>query len=302
MAMPCSIALPGFGDHGMQDAEGNPCALKTAEDFFLRGLANMAFAGGKAVPPASDDDMLVTGVDRYQPLLQAQLKDDEWRQVAMLMTRGGRFDKIDAAWKGQHIRKAHAPALQVWMEDVAKMRHSMTGERLSGCPTYFPTRLADGSAMRAHFPEAQWPMLMTSYKSNLMSSMSIGVARLRQVHPHNPVSLNREDAARLGVKNGDTVRITTPGSSMLATALVRDGVISGALAVEYGYGHTELGARAHTVDGKVLPNNPQHANGVNLNDLGFADPSRAPDQRNVWIDWVSGAVVRQGLPARIERV
>ncbi len=296
------LALPGFGDHGIKDAEGNPCALKTAEDFFLRGLANIAFAGGKAVPPASDDDMLVTGVDRYQPLLQAQLKDDEWRQVAMLMTRGGRFDKIDAAWKGQHIRKAHAPALQVWMEDVAKMRHSMTGERLSGCPTYFPTRLADGSAMREHFPEDQWPMLMTSYKSNLMSSMSIGVARLRQVHPHNPVSVNREDAARLGIKNGDTVRITTPGSSMLATALVRDGVISGALAVEYGYGHTELGARAHTVDGKVLPNNPQHANGVNLNDLGFADPSRAPDQRNVWIDWVSGAVVRQGLPARIERV
>ena len=34
MAMPCSIALPGFGDHGIKDAEGNPCALKTAEDFF----------------------------------------------------------------------------------------------------------------------------------------------------------------------------------------------------------------------------------------------------------------------------
>lgn len=31
----------------------------------------MEFAGGKVVPPASDDDMLVTGVNRYQPLLQA---------------------------------------------------------------------------------------------------------------------------------------------------------------------------------------------------------------------------------------
>ena len=296
------LQLPGFGDQGMSDAQGNPCALKTAEDFFLRGLANMAFAGGKAVPPASDDDMLVTGVDRYQPLLQSQLKDDEWRQVAMLMTRGGRFDKIDAAWKGEHIRKPHALPLQLWMEDVAKMRHSMTGERLSGCPTWYPTRLADGRAMREHFPEDQWPMLMTSYKSNLMSSMSIGVARLRQVHPHNPVSVNREDAARLGLKNGDTLRLTTPGKSMLAVALVRDGMMPGAIAIEHGYGHTELGARQHTVDGKVLPHNPQHANGVNLNDLGFADPSRAEGQRNVWIDWVSGAVVRQGLPVRIERV
>ena len=296
------LELPGFGDQGMSDAEGNPCALKTAEDFFLRGLANMAFSGGKAVPAASDDDMLVTGVDAWQPRLKAHLKDAEWRQVAMLMTRGGRFDRIEAAWKGDHIRKAHAPALQVWMEDLAKMRHSMTGEPLSGCPTYFPTRMADGSAMRAHFPEDQWPMLMTSYKSNLMSSMSIGVARLRQVHPHNPVSINRQDAARLGVGNGDTVRLTTPGSSMLAVALVRDGMAPGAIAIEYGYGHTELGARTHTVDGKALPHNPQHGNGVNLNDLGFADPSRTPDQTNVWIDWVSGAVVRQGLPARIERV
>ena len=177
----------------------------------------------------------------------------------------------------------------------------MTGERLSGCPTWYPTRLADGSAMRQHFPEAQWPLLMTSYKSNLMSSMSIGVARLRQVHPHNPVSVNREDAARLGVKNGDTVRLTTPGKSMLAVALVRDGVMPGAIAIEHGYGHTELGARTHTVDGKALAQNPQHANGVNLNDLGFADPSRGKE-RNVWVDGVSGAVVRQGLPVRLELV
>lgn len=294
------LQLPGFGDHAMADAQGNPFALKTAEDFFLRGLANMAFAGGKPVPPASDDDMTVTGVDRYQDLLQSQLKDDEWRQVAMLMTRGGRFDKLDAAWKGARIRKAHAPALQVWNEDLAKMRHSMTGDRLSGCPTWYPTRLADGSAMRQHYPEDQWPLLLTSYKSNLMSSMSIGVTRLRQVHPHNPASVNRADAERLGLKNGDTIRIATPGGSMLATALVRDGVMPGAVAIEYGYGHTELGARRHLVDGKAQPHNSQHANGVNLNDLGFADPTRG-EQRNVWIDWVSGAVVRQGLPARIER-
>ncbi len=295
------LKLPGFGEQGLSDFQGNPCALKTAEDFYLRGLANMAFAGGKAVPPASDDDLQVTGADRYQSLLQTQLKDDEWRQVAMLMTRGGRFDTIEAAWKGEHIRKPHTEPLQLWSEEVATMRHSMTGERLSGCPTWYPTRLADGSDMRDHFPQDQWPMLMTSYKSNLMSSMSIGIARLRQVHPHNPVSVNREDAARLGLKNGDTVRLTTPGKSMLAVALVRDGMMRGAIAIEHGYGHTELGAREHTVDGKALARNPQHANGVNLNDLGFADPSRG-EHRNIWVDWVSGAAVRQGLPVRIERV
>ncbi|MDI8799948.1 hypothetical protein MJM59_31655, partial [Salmonella enterica subsp. enterica serovar Montevideo] len=40
--------------------------------------------------------------------------------------------------------------------------------------------------------------------------------------------------------------------------------------------------------------------GINLNDLGFADPTR--NITNTWLDWVSGAAVRQGLPAKIERI
>ena len=44
----------------------------------------------------------------------------------------------------------------------------------------------------------------------------------------------------------------------------------------------------------------QIKSGINLNDLGFADPTR--QVANTWLDWVSGAAVRQGLPARIERV
>src|SRR5699024_7068347 len=166
---------------------------------------------------------------------------------------------------------------------------------------WYPTRLADGSAMRESFDEAQWPFLMTSYKSNLMSSLSIGVDRLRQVHPHNPLSINREDAQALGIKNGDTIRLVTPGSSVEGVAMIRDGVMKGAVAIEHGYGHRELGARAHTIDGVSTGHNRALAAGVNINDLGFRDHTRG-DHNNVWIDWMSGAVVRQGLPARIEKV
>lgn len=83
--------------------------------------------------------------------------------------------------------------------------------------------------------------------------------------------------------------------------MIRDGVMRGAIAIEHGYGHKELGARAHTIDGKGMPHNPALAAGVNINDLGFRDTTRG-DHNNVWIDWVSGAVVRQGLPARIEKI
>lgn len=293
------LNMPGFGKGAIKDSDGNAHDLFTAEDFYLRGLANMAYATGRAVGPASDDDMLLTGVDRYAGLLQERLKPDEWRRVALLMTRGGRFDDLGNAWDGDKIRKAHTHTLNIWSEQIARMRHSMTGEHYSGCPTWYPTRLGDGTPMRDQFNEKEWPMLMTSYKSNLMSSMSIGVERLRQLHPHNPVSINRSDAARLGIKNGDKVRLVTPGGQMTAVALVRDGIMPGAIAVEHGYGHTELGATSHVIDGKPTPHNPDHAAGVNLNNLGFADPTRGA-HHNVWVDWVSGAAVRQGLPARLE--
>ncbi len=300
LAIAKRLKMPGFGEGVITDKEGQKFNLDTAEDFYLRGVANIAFSGGKAVPPASDDDLDVTGMQRYVPLLQEKLKPQEWRQVAMVLTRGGRFDKMEAAWEGKHLRAAHVQPLQIWSEDVAKSRHSMTGERNSGCPTWYPTRLANGQAMRERYDDQQYPFLLTSYKSNLMSSISIGVSRLRQVHPHNPVSVNRADAQRLGVANGDKVRITTPGGSVTGVAMIRDGVMPGCVAIEHGYGHTGLGAKTHSVDGKPMPHDPALGAGVNLNDLGLNDVTRGAVS-NAWIDWVSGAVVRQGLPAHIER-
>ena len=295
------LDMPGFGDGVITDKEGGKYDLNTAEDFYLRGVANIAFAGGKAVGAASDDDLDVTGMQRYVPLLEQKLKPDEWRQVAMVLTRGGRFEKLEAAWDHAHIKNAHIKPLQFWSEDIAKIRHSMTGERFSGCPTWYPTRLASGQAMRERYDEKNYPFLLTSYKSNLMSSMSIAVSRLRQVHPHNPISINREDARDMGIHSGDSVRITSPGGSVKGVAMVRDGVMRGAIAIEHGYGHTELGARTHLIDGKAMAHDETLGAGVSMNDLGFADVTRT-GASNVWIDWVSGGVVRQGFPARIERV
>ncbi len=294
------LSMPGFGEGAITAKDGTKLALNTAEDFILRGMANIAFAAGKPVDPASDDDMVLTGVDRYAALLQDKLKPDEWRQVAMLMTRGGRFDVKEDAWKDGRVRHAYNKPLHIWSEPLATLRHAMTGEHFSGCPTWYPARLADGSDVREHYPPQEWPFLLSSFKSNLMSSMSIGVSRLRQVHPSNPISINRQDAQRLDIHNGQPVRIVTPGGSVTGLALVRDGIQPGAIAIEHGYGHTELGARAHLVDGVAMPHDPALAAGVNLNDLGFGDATRG-QHANVWIDWVSGAAVRQGLPARIER-
>lgn len=301
IALAKKLGLPGFGDNAMSTKDGQPLGLHTPEDFYLRAMCNIAYLAGKPVPEASDDDIAITGLSHWMPALHERLAPEEVRRVAMVMSRGGRFDRIDDAWKGEHIKAAYTTPVQIWHEPLARMRHAMTGEAYCGCPTWYPARFADGSAMRDHYPEKDWPLSMSSYKSNLMSSMSIAATRLRQVHPHNPISINREDAQALGIASGDAIRVTTPGGSLQGVALVRGGIAKGAIAIEYGYGHTQLGTVAHVIDGQPTAHNPQHGNGVNLNRLGFADPTR-PGKDNVWIEWVSGAVVRQGLPARVEKV
>lgn len=89
-------------------------------------------------------------------------------------------------------------------------------------------------------------------------------------------------------------------SSLVGVAIVRDGIRQGAIAIEHGYGHWELGAREHHVDGKPMATNPELATGVCLNTLGFADATRN-GHVNTWVETVSGGVVRQGLPVRVER-
>lgn len=298
------LGMPGFGDNAIGEPNSDVrYPLNNAADFYLRGFANIAYGMKRPVADATEEDIKLTGLTRYVDSIKERVKEEEWRKVAMVMSRGGRFDKIEDAWDEEkgHLKLIHPNMLPIWDEALFRSRHSLTGENNSGCPTWYPTRLADGTSMREVFNEQEWPFLMTSYKSNLMSSISIAVDRLRQVHPHNPISINREDGIKLGIKNGDKVRLVTPGNSVEGVAMLRDGVMRGAIAIEHGYGHKELGARAHIVDGEAMPHNPALAAGVNINDLGFRDGTRG-DHNNVWIDWVSGAVVRQGLPARLEKV
>jgi tetrathionate reductase subunit A len=151
-----------------------------------------------------------------------------------------------------------------------------------------------------HYPLDVWPFRLMSFKSHLMSSSTAPIDRLRAVKPVNLVALNPVDAERYALQHGDRVRLQTPGGSVEAQVSLLDGVMPGVIAIEHGYGHREMGARAHLLDGQPMAADPRIAAGINLNDLGLPDPTR--EISNSWLDWVSGAAVRQGLPARLQRL
>lgn len=294
------IGLPGFGDNAITDPQGNHYPLNRAEDYYLRLAANIAFMGKAPVAEAAPEDISLTGVTRILPVITDTLKADEVRRVAFVYSRGGRFAPDKSGRTDNRVGNAWEKPLQIWNADVAAHRHAITGERYSGCPAWYPSRLSDGRSVDELFPQQEWPLKMISFKSNTMSSASAVIPRLHHLKPVNLVALNPQDGARYGVSHGDTVRIITPGGHAQAQVSLLNGVMPGVIAIEHGYGHKEMGAAQHTLDGEPMAFDEKIKSGININDLGFADPTR--QVANTWLDWVSGASVRQGLPARIERV
>ena len=294
------LGLPGFGDKVIPDNKGGWHPLNRPEDWYLRAAANIAYAGKKAVPDASDDDIEVSGVSRIMGELKKTLKPEEVRKVAFLYARGGRMEDYKKAYKGEHLTRAYKKPLQIYNEKVGRSVNTLSGKRFVGVPTWYPQQFADGTPMDEVYPESEWPIKLVATKSNLQSSYSIASPRLRQIMPNNPVSINPEDAEKAGIKSGDRVRITTPQGSAIGTALVREGIIKGAVVIPHGYGHTELGARAHQIDGVSQPHTPQLSAGIALNFIGLQDPKRGGHA--TLGDWVVGSAARQALPAKIEKV
>lgn len=294
------MQLPGFGDHAIPDAQGEMHPLHRAEDYYLRAAANIAFAGQKPLPAANEQDMALSGVDRIFPTITQTLTIREALPVAFLYSRGGRFAPEASGGKEETVGAEWAKPLHIWNPQVAAYKHAITGERFSGCPTWYPARLSDGQALEAVYPSAEWPMQLMSFKSNVMSSSSTVVERLHHVKPTGLVAIHPQDGARFGLQHGDLARIQTPGGHVEAQVSLLSGVMPGVIAMEHGYGHREMGARQHWLDGEPMAQRSQIAFGVNLNDLGFADPTRKVP--GPWLEWVTGSSVRQGLPARIEKV
>lgn len=294
------LGLPGFGDNAITAADGSLHPLTRAADYSLYGAANVAYLG-KPVTDINAEDLYLSGVSRIQSELNARLKAEEVPKVSYLFARGGRFENMsDARDTEGNPSKVWPRPMMLWNPEVGSRRNSLTGDFMSGCPRLYHPSLADGTPLSTAFDKSVWPLHISSYKSHVMSSMSIGSDRLRQVHPNNPVRLNQQTAEKFGISTGDTVKISTPNGSIIALVECVAGVHADCIAIEHGYGHKELGARETVIDNRKIAANPLIRVGVNMNDLNLFDPSR--NGRYPLVDWASGSAARQGLPAKIEKI
>ncbi|MGF1695359.1 tetrathionate reductase subunit TtrA [Vibrio lamellibrachiae] len=294
-----SMQLGGFGDNAIPDSNGNWHGIHSAEDFYLRSAANLAFAKG-GVPSVNAEDIAWSGLERLMPQMQTTLTPEEVRKVSFIFARGGRFQDATEAYDNEKMKHRWTRPLAIWNEKLGSSINTMTGETYIGCPTWHPQKLADGTPLEEKYPQIDWPFSLTNFKSNIHSAVSNLSPRLESIKGVNPVYLHPSDASAAGISTGDTFVIETPSASTKALAMVVEGIKPGTLGFEHGFGHKELGERAHWIGDTQQPVKMKSNDGVNINDIGLIDTTR--EGKGVMLDWVVGAAARQALPAKIRKV
>lgn len=283
LAIAEKLGLPGYGPDGF--GEGQP--FNRAEDYFLKMAANLAYGdkpeAADAVPEADDAELdLFRRARRHLPpevfdearWKQAVGNDESlWRRVVTMLNRGGRFEAFEKGWKETTMGHPFGKGFNLYVENVYKGKHSLTGEHFSGLPIYEPVRNADGSVV----DDAGYDFHLITFKEITGGQSRTAGNYWSQVGllPENFVLMNKSDLARLGLQDGDEVKLTSAsnpegvwklgnGQEMEVRGKVKglEGLRPGTVSVSWHYGHWAYGARDLMVDGQVIPGDERRGKGL----------------------------------------
>ncbi|MBI4635666.1 MAG: molybdopterin-dependent oxidoreductase, partial [Candidatus Rokubacteria bacterium] len=283
------LGLPGFGKDGF--GPGQP--FTRPEDLYLRMVANVA-AGekpGDAVPDAGDDEVkLFLDSRRHLPRSvfdpsrwERTVGTGLWRKVIYVLNRGGRFQDYERAWDGDKVANRYGKLINLYQEKTAKTKNSMTGRLFPGLATYVPAPLdARGRPVEDRGYDLQ---LITFREMSHTKSRTAADYWLLHVLPENSVVLNEADASRLGLKDGQTVKIVSASNPegvwdlgngakrpMAGKLKAIQGIRPGVVAFSLGHGHWAYGSSDVRVDGTLIKGDPRRGKGLHGNAAMRVDP------------------------------
>ena len=313
------LKLPGFGDNGL----GKGLNFKHPDDLYLRGVANLAFGekedGSQSVPDANQRELeIFTAARSHLPATvfdAARWKEiageKMWLKVVTVLNRGGRFEDHEKGFKGSRVAHPYAALLNLYQEKTASVIHAGTGKPHPGYAVYQPIVDFHGkepTEMRNGYDLA----LITHRTITQCKSRTIADPWLLPIMPENGILLSPIDAKRLGLHQGQKVKVVSDTNKVgefdlglgqkkamvgkvVLTQTVRPGVVSFAL----GFGHWATGAGDVEIDGFVIKGQKSRQAGIHANAAMWIDPAL---KNTCMLDPVGGSVSFYDTHVRLEPV
>jgi anaerobic selenocysteine-containing dehydrogenase len=287
------MKLPGFGEN----AFGPGLHLKRDEDLYVRMVANIAFGdkadGSEKVPAAGAEELKifekarrhlppsVYDLNRWQKVVGPEW----WPQVVYVMNRGGRFQEYQKAYKDGQLANKYGKMVGIYFEKQVTTKNSMTGKPYPGhahfmdSPTDVLGRKLDDAAQGYDLT------LLTHRHIAQCKSRTGGNYWLLAVYPENFIELSATDARRLGLAQGDQVKVISPTNEegvwdlgpsgkkpMIGKVRIIEGLRPGVTTFTLGHGHWAYGAGGVVIDGVTVPGDSRRATGVHANAAMRVDP------------------------------
>lgn len=287
------LSLPGYG----KDAIGPGQHMIREEDLYLRMVANVAMGdkedGSEKVPAADAEEIKIFEAARKH--LPKTVYDGErwkkavgpelWPNVVYLLNRGGRFQGYNDAYKNGQMVNKYDKMIGIYFEKLATTKHSMTGK------TYLPhadyvVGPKDCTGTVVDDRAKGFDLTLITYKTIAHTkSRTAGNYWLTSIDPENFVEISVTDAARMGLKSGDRVKVVSASNTegvwklgfgrqvpMIGKVKVIEGIRPGVVAFSLGHGHWGYGATPVVIDGVAIPGDARRSRGIHANAAMRIDP------------------------------
>jgi anaerobic selenocysteine-containing dehydrogenase len=251
-----ALGLPGVGEKAFQD--GSP--LNTYWDFYKKGLENLSKNTGKP--------------------------------IGEIAAKGGVFEDPGNEYDGKYLKYKYGNVIRIYIEQLATTKDSMTGQYFDGLPHYDPPKFADNTPI-ATVDEKDFPFHLITYKMAWHAqARTATLPWLMIIQPENFVEINASDGKRLGIGDGDKVRLISATSSagVVGKAKLTEGLRPGVIAVSGHFGHWELASKPHVVDGVAQGADPSRGAGLSPNPIMRLDQFKGRILNTSIQDKVGGSV------------
>ncbi|WP_243371017.1 molybdopterin-dependent oxidoreductase [Geotalea sp. SG265] len=314
LALAEKLGLSGFGTEGF----GPGLDLKTPEQFYWRLVANLAYDGREPVADAGHEEVgLFFDGHRHLPrsvMRIEQAGDLETIQLSKaihILNRGGRFDPPEAAYDGDYAANRYGRLINLYQEKTALVKDAFTGKSFHGLPGYHP--VADTLDRKPAALAKGYHLQLISQKDvRMTNSRTISNQYLSELVPENTLVVNAADGRRLGLKNGERVKVVSASNPrgewdlgngvkkpIVGRVQLSEGIRPGVVTFSHGHGLWATGATDMVIDGILIKGDPRRAGGVNANASMWLDPHL---KNTCMLDKVGGSVSFYDTQVRLVKV